>query len=156
MVVTYNRSSLYQKIDYHHNELYKFTDTQLEKYYRLEQGQLKSIFMSLGQYDDLNFNKLHINAFIPLVKLGYPVEQIKDMLENNNLRLINELIDLYERVSKPELAEHYYIIDDSRQYFPEVARALENGEFFNPELSHYEQREQIFNQYARYMEYPRP
>ncbi len=156
MLVSYNRSTLYQRIDYHHNELYKLSDTQLEKYYRLEQGQLGSVFKALGHYDDLDFDKLHINSFIPLKQLDYPVEQIQDMLSNNDYLLISELTELYERVNNPELAEHYFTIEDKKLYFPEVARALKNGEFFKPGLSEYQQREQVLSQYARYQEYPEP
>ena len=47
-------------------------------------------------------------------------------------------------------------LEDKKLYFPEVARALKNGEFFKPGLSEYQQREQVLSPYARYQEYPEP
>ncbi len=85
MLVTYNRSTLFQRFDYHYNKLNKLDDETLKKFYHLNKGQLKEQFMALGDYNrtfwnDLDFDDLALNALIPLRTLGYPLEQIREML----------------------------------------------------------------------------
>jgi len=160
MLITYNRSTLFQRYDYHYKQLFKLDD-RLEKFYSLEQGQLKDKFMRLGDHDgflwnDLDFNHLTLNAVIPLLAMDYPLEQIRDMLEYDNVYLIENLTEFYERVSTPQLDDHYYQIDEEKIYFPDIAKKLANGRFFNDEDSLYQQRKQLNDRYARYNEYNDP
>ncbi|WP_198264258.1 hypothetical protein [sulfur-oxidizing endosymbiont of Gigantopelta aegis] len=61
-----------------------------------------------------------------------------------------------ERVNKPELSENYYDFDGTIETFPEIAKKINNGTFFETNLSAYYLLRKLDIDYARYREYPRP
>ncbi|MCP3848982.1 MAG: hypothetical protein GY694_01905, partial [Gammaproteobacteria bacterium] len=158
MIVDYNKSTLLQQFDFHYKQLDKLDK---KNYFKLNNGQLETQFKAIGEYDgfwwnDLCFDHLHLNALIPLLSLGYKLDEIRDMLDNDDYHLITELMTLSERLNDPELSGHYYETDETIEAFPEIAKRLNNGTFFDKQLTSSQQRKLVIMHYARYREYPRP
>lgn len=158
MIVDYHQSTLLLQFDFHYKQLARLDK---KNYFKLNSGQLETSFKAIGDYDgflwhDLRFNHLHLNALVPLRSLGHSLEAIRDMLDYNDYRLINELIILSERVNDAELSGHYYQRGETIEAFPVIAKRLSKGTFFDTQLTPYQQRQRVLTHYARYREYPRP
>ena len=95
---------------------------------------------------------------MPLTALDYKPDEIREMLdkESDNYALINEINRFSKRVNEADLANHYYNFDGKIVMFPEIAKKLNNGTFFEKNLKTYYLLKKLNVEYARYNEYPKP